>query len=144
MVVLEAESSMSASVVRDMLLMLVVLVRLMLLLGSLDLDNWDHASPPILSKRCKWNSIQWRPWSDCSSRSSLIWVCTVCPILLDQNLRIKVTLNLLLAMIKLILIASMKYKADHFSVKINCAWFKINPRLKHLLWVMRPNCLFPG
>ena len=30
-------------------------------------------------KRCKWNSKQWRPRSDCSSRSSLIWVCTVCP-----------------------------------------------------------------
>ena len=43
-VVLEAESS----VVRDTLLVLVVLVRLMLLLGSLDLDNWDHASPPRL------------------------------------------------------------------------------------------------
>ena len=23
-------------------------------------------------------SLQCRPWSDCSSRSSLIWVCTVC------------------------------------------------------------------
>ena len=41
-VVLEAESS----VVRDILLVLVVLVRLMLLLGSLDLDNWDRTSPP--------------------------------------------------------------------------------------------------
>ena len=31
------------------------------------------------SKRCRGNCKQWRPWSDCSSRSSLIWVCTVCP-----------------------------------------------------------------
>ena len=31
----------------------------------------------ILSKRCKLNSKQWRPLSDCSFRSSLIWVCTV-------------------------------------------------------------------
>ena len=30
------------------------------------------------SKWCRWNSKQCRPWSDCSSRSSLIWVCTVC------------------------------------------------------------------
>ena len=46
-VVFEAESSM----VRDTLLVLVVLVvlvRLMLLLGSLDLDNWDRASQPSL------------------------------------------------------------------------------------------------
>ena len=42
--VLEAESS----VVRETLLVLVVLERLMLLLGSLDLDNWDWASPPRL------------------------------------------------------------------------------------------------
>ena len=41
-VVLEAESS----VVRDTLLVLVVLVRLMLLLWSLNSDNWDRASPP--------------------------------------------------------------------------------------------------
>ena len=41
-VVLEAESS----VVRDTLLVLVVLERLMLLLGSLDLDNWNRASHP--------------------------------------------------------------------------------------------------
>ena len=31
-----------------------------------------------LSQRCKWNSKHWRPWSDCSSRSSLLWVCNVC------------------------------------------------------------------
>ena len=29
-------------------------------------------------KRCKQNNKQRRPWSDCSLRSSLIWVCTVC------------------------------------------------------------------
>ena len=29
-------------------------------------------------KRCKQNDKQRRPWSDCSMRSSLIWVCTVC------------------------------------------------------------------
>ena len=45
-VVLEAESS----VVRDTLLVLVVLVRLMLLLGSLDLDNWNRTSPPRLGR----------------------------------------------------------------------------------------------
>ena len=44
--VLEAESSM----VRDTLLVLVVRVRVMLLLGSLDLDNWDRASPPRLGR----------------------------------------------------------------------------------------------
>ena len=43
-VVLEAESS----VVRDTLLVLVVLIRLMMLLGSIDFDNWDPASPPRL------------------------------------------------------------------------------------------------
>ena len=45
-VVLEAESSL----VRDTRLVLVVLVRLMLLLGSLDLDIWDRASPPRLGR----------------------------------------------------------------------------------------------
>ena len=29
-------------------------------------------------KRCRRNGKQCRPWSDCCSRSSLIWVCTVC------------------------------------------------------------------
>ena len=43
----------------------------------------------ILSKWCKWNSNQWRPWSDCSwRRSSLIWVCTVCPDLSIRKLRV--------------------------------------------------------
>ena len=32
-----------------------------------------------MSKRCRQNGKQFRPWSDCSSRSSLIWVYTVCP-----------------------------------------------------------------
>ena len=36
---------------------------------------------------CKWNSKQWRPWSDCTFRSSLIWVCTVCPDLSVWKLR---------------------------------------------------------
>ena len=44
MVVLES------SVVRDTLLVLVVLLRLMLLLGSLDLDIWDRASPSRLGR----------------------------------------------------------------------------------------------
>ena len=30
-------------------------------------------------KRCKWNGKQCRPWSDCSKRSSLVLVYTVCP-----------------------------------------------------------------
>ena len=30
-------------------------------------------------KKSRWNDKQCRPWSDCSSRSSLIWVYTVCP-----------------------------------------------------------------
>ena len=33
-----------SSVVRDTLLVLVVLIRLMMLLGSIDFDNWDRAS----------------------------------------------------------------------------------------------------
>ena len=32
----------------------------------------------IVFKRCRQNNKQRRPWSDCSMRSSLIWVCTVC------------------------------------------------------------------
>ena len=32
----------------------------------------------IAFKRCKQNNKQSRHWSDCSLRSSLIWVCTVC------------------------------------------------------------------
>ena len=33
----------------------------------------------IMSNWCQGNSKQWRPWSDCYSRTSLIWVCTVFP-----------------------------------------------------------------
>ena len=40
------------------------------------------------SKRCRGNCIQCRPWSNCSYRSSLIWVCTVCPDLSVRKLRI--------------------------------------------------------
>ena len=32
----------------------------------------------IAFKRCRQNNKQSRHWSDCSLRSSLIWVCTVC------------------------------------------------------------------
>ena len=41
-----------------------------------------------VSKRCRGNCKQCRPWSHCSSRSSLIWVCTVCPDLSVRKLRI--------------------------------------------------------
>ena len=41
-----------------------------------------------VSKRCRRNGKQCRPWSDCSSRSSLIWVCTVCPGISVRKLRI--------------------------------------------------------
>ena len=40
------------------------------------------------SKRCRLNGKQCRPWSDCSSRSSLIWVYTVCLGLSVRKLRI--------------------------------------------------------
>ena len=40
------------------------------------------------SKRCRRNGKQCRAWSDCSSRISLIWVCTVCPGISVQKLRI--------------------------------------------------------
>ena len=40
------------------------------------------------SKRCRRNGKQCRPWSDFSSRSSLIWVCTVCPDISVRKLRI--------------------------------------------------------
>ena len=43
---------------------------------------WSNAS-----KRCRGNCKQCRPWSDCSSRSSLIWVCTVCSDLSVWKLR---------------------------------------------------------
>ena len=39
------------------------------------------------SKRRRRNCKQCRPWSDCSSRSSLIWVCAVCPDLSVRKLR---------------------------------------------------------
>ena len=38
-------------------------------------------------QRCRGNCKQCRPWSDCSSRSSLIWVCTVCPDLSVRKLK---------------------------------------------------------
>ena len=57
-VVLEAESS----VVRDTLLVLVVLVRLMLLLGSLNLINWDRTSPPRLVRLNRVDN-NWEVWA---------------------------------------------------------------------------------
>ena len=39
-----------------------------------------------------WNSKQWRPWSNCFSRRTLIWVCTVCLDLSVQKLRV-ITVN---------------------------------------------------
>ena len=42
----------------------------------------------VMSKRCRRNGKQWKPWSDCFSRSSLIWVCTVCPGIPVRKLRI--------------------------------------------------------
>ena len=45
-----------------------------------------------VSKGCRGNCKQCRPWSDCSSRSSLIWVCTVCPGLSVWKLKI-ITVN---------------------------------------------------
>ena len=39
-------------------------------------------------KRCSQYCKQCRPWSDCFLRSSLIWVCTVCPDLSVRKLRI--------------------------------------------------------
>ena len=42
-----------------------------------------------MSKRCGRNDKQCRPWSDCSSsRSSLIWIYSVCPALSVRKLRI--------------------------------------------------------
>ena len=41
-----------------------------------------------MAKWCRLNGKQCRPWSDCFSRSSLIWVYTVCPGLSVQKLRI--------------------------------------------------------
>ena len=40
------------------------------------------------SRRCIWNGKQCRHWSDCSCRSSLNWVCTVCSDLSVAILRI--------------------------------------------------------
>ena len=48
-----------------------------------------------LSKRCRWNGKQCRPWSDCSSRSSLIWVYTVCQGFFVRKLRIITVIELL-------------------------------------------------
>ena len=47
------------------------------------LKFWTLYSIPFWPKLCfyavvSWNGKQRRPWSDCSFRSSLIWVCTVC------------------------------------------------------------------
>ena len=42
--------------------------------------TWSKAS-----KTCRQNGKQCRPWSGCSSRSSLIWVYTVCPELSVQK-----------------------------------------------------------
>ena len=47
-----------------------------------------------VSKRCRGNCKQCRPWSDCSCRSSLIWVCTVCQDMSVRKLR-KITVHIL-------------------------------------------------
>ena len=38
----------------------------------------NFASNAVVSQNIWWNGKQCRPWSDCSFRSNLIWVCTVC------------------------------------------------------------------
>ena len=43
----------------------------------------------LFLKNTYWNGKQCRPWSDCSFRSSLIWVCTVCICYFDRNLGIQ-------------------------------------------------------
>ena len=43
---------------------------------KIHIKRFYHSEVPMLW--CKWNSKQWCPWSDCSSRRSLIWVCPVC------------------------------------------------------------------
>ena len=63
-----------------------------------DTKNFCCKLPNIQTKRpnlrlfcqngAKGNSKQWRPSSDCSLRSSLIWVCTVCPDLSVWKLRV--------------------------------------------------------
>ena len=52
--------------------------------------NSNNVALPLrnVSKRCRRNSKQYRPRSDCSSRSSLIWVYIVCPGLSVPKLRI--------------------------------------------------------
>ena len=45
-------------------------------------------------KRCRWNGKQCRHTSDCSTRSSLIWVYTVCPALSVWKFRIIVVTQL--------------------------------------------------
>ena len=40
----------------------------------------------FFSQNTWWNCKQWRPWSDCSFRSSLIWVYTVCICILYEKL----------------------------------------------------------
>ena len=39
------------------------------------------------SKRCRLNGKQYRPWLECSSRSSLVWIHIVCPDVSIQKLR---------------------------------------------------------
>ena len=48
----------------------------------------------IVSKRCRRNGKQYRPRSECSSSSSLIWVYTVCLDLTVRKLRIITVLTL--------------------------------------------------
>ena len=66
----------------------------------------------VKCKWSKWNSKQWRPWSDCSSRSSLIWVCTVCPYLSVRKLRVITVFTKCIEKTMLILEAPNTTKAD--------------------------------
>ena len=65
------------------------------------------------SKRCRWNSKQCRLWSDCSSRSSLIWVYTVCPDLSVRKLRIITVIEFLKICIHKCVFFDWKLELEH-------------------------------
>ena len=50
--------------------------------------KFEQCGCTVESIICRQNGKQYRPWSDCSFRSSLIWVYTVCPGLYVWKLRV--------------------------------------------------------
>ena len=91
-----------------------------------------------VSKRCRWNGKQCSPWSDCSFRSSLIWVCTVCSDLSVRNLRMILTICLRAAT------SSQSRALNHLCFFTSSAPFYKYTKMSHIMRKLVFGCTWPG